>query len=351
MKQAQEIYRDMLSVFREKTGFSMADSSDLAVRLYAAAAEIETLYVYGDWVLAQSFPQTAAGEYLDLHAALRGLRRADASAATGTLRFSLDEARSADVTVPAGTVCLTAGLTRFVTTEGGVIAAGETSCNVAARAEESGESGNADAGTVTQMALPPTGVSACTNPAAFTGGRDAEDDETLRARVLESFVRLPNGANAAFYETRARSHEGVGGVEVKPRSRGAGTVDVIVAGTAGVPSQALLDEIEDDLASVREIAVDVQVLAPQTVSVDVTAQIRPADGVSAAAAIAAAESAIRRLFTGERLGKPLYLAELGKCVYDTGLVKNYAFTAPQADIAAVSGTLPVCGTVTVTEGA
>ena len=351
MKQAQEIYRDMLSVFRERTGFSMADSSDLAVRLYAAAAEIETLYVYGDWVLAQSFPQTAAGAYLDLHAALRGLRRAEPSAATGTLRFSLDAARETDVSVPAGTVCLTAGLVRFVTTADGVIAAGETSCDVPARAEETGASGNADANAVTQMALPPIGVAACTNPAAFTGGADAEDDDTLRTRVLESFVRLPNGANAAFYETRARSHAGVGGVEVKPRSRGVGTVDVIVAGTAGVPSQALLDEIAAELSAVREIAVDVRVLAPQTVTVDVAVQILPADGVGAAAAIAAAESAIRRLFTGERLGKPLYLAELAKCVYDTGLVKNYAFTAPQADLAAVSGTLPVCGTVTVTEGA
>ncbi len=44
MKQAQEIYQDMLATFRARTGFAMEDSSDLAVRLYAAAAEIETLY-------------------------------------------------------------------------------------------------------------------------------------------------------------------------------------------------------------------------------------------------------------------------------------------------------------------
>ena len=43
-------------------------------------------------------------------------------------------------------------------------------------------------------------VTACTNPAAFTGGSDEEDDETLRARVLESYQRLPNGANTAWYE-------------------------------------------------------------------------------------------------------------------------------------------------------
>ena len=42
MKTAEEIYRSMLAVYEEKTGFAMHDASDLAVRLYAAAAEAGT---------------------------------------------------------------------------------------------------------------------------------------------------------------------------------------------------------------------------------------------------------------------------------------------------------------------
>ena len=45
----------------------------------------------------------------------------------------------------------------------------------------------------------PIGVVQCTNPAAFSGGCDAESDEALRGRVLASYQRLPNGANAAYY--------------------------------------------------------------------------------------------------------------------------------------------------------
>ena len=71
MKQAGEIYEDMLAVFREKTGTK--EDSDVSVRLFAAAAQLESLYGYCDWAMQQSFPQTAVGEYLDLHAALRGL--------------------------------------------------------------------------------------------------------------------------------------------------------------------------------------------------------------------------------------------------------------------------------------
>ena len=69
MKEVEELYGKMLAVFEEKTGFTMDDTADLAVRLYAAAAQIQSLYAYSDWAMNQSFPQTATGEYLDYHAA------------------------------------------------------------------------------------------------------------------------------------------------------------------------------------------------------------------------------------------------------------------------------------------
>ena len=68
-----------------------------------------------------------------------------------------------------------------------------------------GSAGNAAAGTIRAMAVAPVGVSRCTNPAAFTGGLEEETDEALRVRVLETFQRMPNGANAAFYQQGAMS--------------------------------------------------------------------------------------------------------------------------------------------------
>ena len=44
MKEVEELYGIMLAVFEEKTGFTMDDTADLAVRLYAAAAQIQSLY-------------------------------------------------------------------------------------------------------------------------------------------------------------------------------------------------------------------------------------------------------------------------------------------------------------------
>ena len=327
MKEVDELYGKMLAVFEEKTGFTMDDTADLAVRLYAAAAQIQTLYAYSDWAINQSFPQTATGEYLDYHAALRGITRKAGTKARGSLRFKLDAAREDDLTIKCGTVCATAGLVRFVTTKDGVIPAGELYADIPAEAESVGTSGNAGAETITVMTRAPEGVSGVLNPKAFTGGSGAETDEELRARVLDSLIRLPNGANAAFYELRALSHAGVEAAVVIPRMNGIGTVGVVIAAPEGVPSEELLQQVQDDLDAVREIAVD----------------------VSFETAKAAAEKAVRALFTGALLGKSLYRAAISSAIFETGTVQNVKLLQPAADIPGTERTLCRLGEVTITE--
>ena len=351
MKEAAQIYEQMLQVFEEKTGFRMEDTADLAVRLYAAAAQIETLYAYADWALVQSFPQTATGKYLDYHAELRGVKRQAGKTAAGTLRFRIDAALLEDLPVPAGTVCTTAGLVRFVTTQDGVIKAGDLYTDVPAEAEQPGAAGNVPSGSIVWMTKAPTGVAGVTNPFAFTGGGGEEEDEALRKRVLDSFTRLPNGANAAFYELRALSHPGAGAVTVIPRYRGIGTVGVVVSTVSGEADAALIAEIQKDLDAVREIAVDVTVMAPAVKTMDVALRLWPKSGVTFDQAKQAVETALEGYFTGALLGKSVYRAALGSIIYDTGLVENYAISQPAADLAGEKTVLPRLGTLTITEDA
>lgn len=350
MKEISELYEGMLETFEEKTGFAMEDTADLAVRLYAAAAEIQALYIYADWALTQSFPQSAAGKYLDYHGQLRGITRKSGHKAGGILRFKIDSARAEPLRVPAGTVCTTAGLVRFVTTEDALIRAGALYADAAAEAEIVGTAGNVPAERITNMTRAPVGVTGVTNPAAFAGGSGEEDDESLRERILDSFIRLPNGANAAFYELRALSHPGVEAVRVIPRHQGIGTVGVVVSGAGGVPEQALLQEIQDDLDSVREIAVDVTVMAPEPERVDLAVRILPKPGKSFDSAQAAVRTALTAWFDGGLLGKPVYRTQLGKVILDTGLAETYAITAPTKDLPGNARRLPQLGTLTITEG-
>lgn len=349
MKSVDEIYRELLDAFSRRAGFTPEDACDLAVRLYAAAAQIQALDIQAEWVLDQSFPQTAQGIYLDRHAAMRGLSRLPAFKAAGTLRFSVDLPPALPVNIPAGTVCMTADERRFQTTEDVTLAAGEPYVDAPAEALEGGSGGNAVAGAVRFLAACPVAVTGCVNPAAFSGGSDAEDDEALRRRVLDSYRRLPNGANAAWYEQTAMSHDGVASARAVGRARGIGTVDVYITGENGLPSAALLEEVRSDLQERREIAVDVMVKAPETVPVDVSVAVAAAENAGFAQVKARVELAIANFFTGQILGRPVRLAELGSRLYALEGVENYRFSTPAADLTAAPSVLPVLGTLSVTE--
>lgn len=166
---------------------------------------------------------------------------------------------------------------------------------------------------------------------------------------MESYQRLPNGANAAWYEQTAMGHEGVAAARAVGRARGIGTVDVYIATAAGLPNGTLLAAVQADLQERREIAVDVQVKAPAAVEMDVSAELAVREGADFSAVKAAAEQALASFFSGRRLGGPVLLAELGDLLYHVEGVENYRLLAPAADLAAEDGTLPMLGRVTVTE--
>ena len=126
MRETEKIYREMLATYAKRRGGQIQEDCDLSVRLWAAAAQIQALEAQAEWVLRQSFPQTAAGVYLDRHGAMRGIVRQAPSRATGQLTFRLSNVQTSAVSVEAGTVCMTEGAVRFRTKEAGTIPAGET---------------------------------------------------------------------------------------------------------------------------------------------------------------------------------------------------------------------------------
>ena len=83
LKDIDTIYGEMLEDFAQRSGYLPNTACDLAARLYAAAAQVQALYAQAEWVLNQSFPQTAQGEYLDFHAETRGISRAQARSRRG----------------------------------------------------------------------------------------------------------------------------------------------------------------------------------------------------------------------------------------------------------------------------
>lgn len=349
MKTIDEIYQEMAAQVALETGVAPAGNSEMAVRLYALAAQIYGLYEENAWTCRQCFPQTATGEELEKHGFLRGITRLPAQRAAGTLRFSLQTAAGEDLAIPQGTVCLSAGGVRFETTAAGVLSAGSLWTDVAAQACEPGTGGNVPAGVVRTMAVAPAGVASCTNPTAFTGGREEEGDEDLRTRILATYQTIPNGTNSAYYAQQALAVPGVAAVQVLPKNRGVGTVDVVIAGTGGVPEQTLLQQVQEDLEKKREIAVDLKVLPPETVVVHLILSVKPAAGTDAAAVLERVEQAMETWFDGHMLGQNLLLAQIAQRIYQVEGVENYQIEGPVNDVTVEEGQLPVLGSLSVEE--
>ena len=346
---AKEIYERMKADFERETGREVNDSSDMAVRLYAAAAQIESLYAYNDWVMKQCFPQTAAGEYLERHGRMRGIQRNPAVKAEGLIRFMINAERTTDVTVPAGTVCLTGDMVYFKTVEPAVIAAGTRQTEARAVAMEAGTIGNVNAGSIVYMSPAPVGVTGCVNTGPFSGGADEESDEALRERVLASYKRLPNGANKAYYESEVLAIPGTAAVTVIPKKRGLGTVDVIFSTAEGVPDPEMVRAVKARLDASREICVDIDVRAPEKHEVDVELRLKPAEGADFSEVSDEVEKALRAYFDGRLLSRGLTHAALGDILYHVEGVENYAILRPAEDIGAGEGILPVLRDLTVHE--
>lgn len=141
----------------------------------------------------------------------------------------------------------------------------------------------------------------------------------------------------------------VAAVTVLPRSRGVGTVDVVIATQSGEPGEELLERVEERFQKAREIAVDVQVSGPVKQTVDVSVQIQAEEGRDASAVKAAVQAAVQGWFNGTRLGKPVLRARLGSLIYGVEGVENYVLTSPAADVLVEKNVLPALGTLSVGE--
>lgn len=119
---------------------------------------------------------------------MTGTRRLNASSASTTLRFTLQEELDFDCEIPAGTKAATAdGKTIFATDKSVIIQAGVLSGAVSASAQASGSGANGFvAGQVCVLVDPVAYVASVENTTTTMLGADVETDAHYRQRIQES---------------------------------------------------------------------------------------------------------------------------------------------------------------------
>lgn len=186
---------------------------------------------------------------LDYHADRYGMKRRPAESAKAIIQMTGD----AGTEVPQGFTVSTAstyntpGIT--FTTDQAVILQ-EEPVTVPVTAAEPGAAGNVGAGTILIVDTPLKGLATITNPSPAFGGLDEEDDESLRARIVEyeqtqgvSFV-----GSYADYKRWAMEVNGVGAVQVQGGEDGDCTVKLTLTASDGTPaSEELCQEVYDHI--------------------------------------------------------------------------------------------------------
>lgn len=198
--------------------------------------------------------------------------RLEADQATTTLRFSLSEAYSADITIPAGTRAATQDGLYFATDAAAVISAGETYVDVAATATEGGTQGNdLLTGTVTQMVDLIAYVDSVTNITVTSGGTDEEEDDEYRERIRLRLSSFSTAGSANAYRYWALSADN-NVADAYIASPSANVIYVYIVTTDGqLPDADLISTVQAvvNADDVRPLGDTVTTLAPTSNSYDI----------------------------------------------------------------------------------
>lgn len=207
------------------------------------------------------------------------------------------------------------------------VTAGPSIVDVTMRAELAGAAGNLGLGATLSLETPLPGVSAITvesaggsGTAMVVAGADQERDAALRARCRSRWATIGLQHTAAAYDALARQVPSVGDPAVSlvtrtrvddTNPRGAGTVDVWVAGDAGpldAPEEAA---VRAYLLARKSVTADLQVqnAAPRTVSLTATIYAR-GNASAAAEAVTRLTNAINAVAIGGTLYRAQLLEEL-----------------------------------------
>lgn len=305
------------------------------------------LYTLLQAVLKQAVPYYATGKWADIHAQSVELSRREATKALGLVRFFRNPEHTGNVPIRAGRIVRTlpdgAGeVYRYVTAEDAVLPADAEYVEVPVESEAYGAAANASAGMICELATPVPGVSGVTNTKDWltSEGADAETDEQLMERYRLRWA-ANNGCTKYAYMDWALSVPGVVSVSILAQHpRGQGTVDVVVRGTAVIPTDALLARVREAIAPNTPINDDWLVKGPTPVAVSIIGGLTYVTG-DPELLVATALNRLRALFTDTsaytditplQIGQDVTLSLLTHVVMGVDGVKSVRWAAPVADI-------------------
>ena len=234
-------------------------------------------------IIRETYIKTAQGEFLDYRAIEHGTSRYEATNAEVKAKFNDDDGNPVNVEV-GDRFANIAESPIFYT----VIKANDDG-TAEMQAEESGTSANSYIGQV--LPVTPNDNLAWAEIIEITiPARDEENDEHLRARLLNTNSWVAYGGNVADYLDMTSKISDVGATQVYPVWNGAGTVKLVILNNDLMPaSQTLIKKVKEEIDpednetqgyGLAPIDHQVTVVAPETFEVNITMNVTIAENAN-----------------------------------------------------------------------
>jgi uncharacterized phage protein gp47/JayE len=354
----QEMYENIESVQDEYTAKGwLPIRLNLEKGIMRGLVEIWTwglnqVYILLKAILDQIDIDNASGLWLELICRWVQIFRKKKTKAIGTILFSRTDTAGNCVIKQDRIVRTRAdgkgNVYRFITTEEVVMAEGIGEINIPVVAEDYGQNSNVVASQIVELVTPVDGVDSVTNGSDWlvNEGNDDESDESLRERYKLEW-KAADGCTKYAYEKWALSVTGVKSAQIEDQHpRGEGTVDIILLGSAGIPSQQLIDDVTTVTEDQNPINDDFLVKSPNEIAVDIVAEIEVTAGTTEIAIITG-ESVIADIFPLD-IGEDLTLDRITSELMNVLHSKNINITTPVADTPADNQSMIILNSLTIT---
>ena len=234
-------------------------------------------------IIRETYIKTAQGEFLDYRAVEHGTNRYAATFTEVKAKFNDDDGNPVNVNVGDRFASI-AESPIFYTV---IKANGDGTAEM--QAEETGTSANSYLGQI--LPVTPNDNLAWAEIIEITiPARDEENDEHLRARLLNTNSWVAYGGNVADYLDMTSKISDVGATQVYPVWNGAGTVKLVILNNDLMPaSQTLIKKVKEEIDpednetqgyGLAPIDHQVTVVAPETFEVNITMNVTIAENAN-----------------------------------------------------------------------
>ena len=317
-KTANDILAEMLASVRNDV--DKREGSIVYDMLAPSAHRWELVGFALDAILAESFIDTAEGDYIDKRASEQGLTRKPAEKATGSVTFT----GQAGIVIPKGFSVMTDQGTVFLTDVEATIAA-EGTATVQCTAAVGGTGSNVAANTIVTFEETALAITSVTNNLPFAGGIDRETDDELRGRYLTKVQNPVGSGNIYHYQEWALSVSGVTKARVFPLWAGNGTVKVVITGQNGrAPGEEILEAVRKTIEENAPIGATVTVAAVEEVGLTVSATIELLNGATAEDVQESVKKAIDNYITEAIAEGIVRINRIGEAILSVDNIADYS---------------------------